>query len=133
ESVRWQAVALEVAEIRVQWPLAASDVRWLRTSSVNTDGHRRANSPRVPRALRKAFSALSLINFSSTRRCLSLAPNVHRKDYLGFKVSSMIINLQNNFLGHMTERLPLSAWLRLGAGLHENSHLRRFLSWICPD
>src|SRR5262249_45030161 len=61
------------SDVPVQWPLAALDVRRLRITSTNTDGHRRANSPPVPPALRKAFSALSLINFSSARRYSSLA------------------------------------------------------------
>ena len=67
ESERWQGVAIEVLEIRVQWLLAASDVWWLRTSSLSTDGHRRANSPLVPPASRNALIALILINFSSAR------------------------------------------------------------------
>jgi hypothetical protein len=45
-------------DVRVQLPLTASDLRWPRTSSKNTDGHSRAKSPLVPPVARKAICAL---------------------------------------------------------------------------
>src|SRR5262245_21927029 len=63
------AVARDDAKDRIS---GHSPSPWPRTSSTNTDGQRRANSPLVPPASRKAFSAFNLINFSLARKSFSL-------------------------------------------------------------